>query len=78
MVLSKWFPTIPTGVDDTTLYSDRITTLEEILVENYGPDVYLLSLEQLTYPNESRSGGSRTAHSLLLGTYSGNGILLPY
>ena len=47
MELSKWFPTIPTGVDDTSLNPDRITTLEEILVENYGPDVSLLSLERL-------------------------------
>jgi len=47
MDLSKWFPTIPTGVDDTTLNPDRITTLEEILVEQYGPDVSLLSLERL-------------------------------
>lgn len=47
MDLSKWFPTIPTGIDDTTLNPDRITTLEEILVENYGPDVSLLSLERL-------------------------------
>lgn len=68
MDLSKWFSAIPTGVDDITHSSDRITTLEEILVGNYGPDVSLLSLEQLTYPNESRSGGSRTAHSLLFGT----------
>lgn len=47
MDLSKWFPTIPTGVDDTSLNPDRITTLEEILVEQYGPDVSLLSLERL-------------------------------
>lgn len=47
MDLSKWFPTIPTGVDDTTLNPDRITTLEEILSDQYGPDVSLLSLERL-------------------------------
>lgn len=47
MDLSKWFPTIPTGVDGTTLNPDRITTLEEILVEQYGPAISLLSLERL-------------------------------
>jgi tRNA A-37 threonylcarbamoyl transferase component Bud32 len=47
MDLSKWFPTIPTGVDDTSLNPDKIITLEEILVGNYGPDVSLLSLERL-------------------------------
>jgi len=47
MDLSKWFPTIPTGVDDTTLNPDRIITLEEILSDQYGPDVSLLSLERL-------------------------------
>ena len=47
MDLSKWFPTIPIGVDDTALNPDRITTLEEILVENYGPDSSLLSIERL-------------------------------
>jgi hypothetical protein len=68
MGLSKWSPTIPIGVDDAKLDSDRITTLEEILAENYSHDVSFSSLEQLNYPNESRSGGSRTVHSLLLGT----------
>ena len=47
MDLSKWFPIIPTGVDDTSLNPDRITTLEEILGEQYGPDVSLLALERL-------------------------------
>ena len=47
MDLSKWFPTIPTGVDGTTLNPDRIATLEEILSDQYGPDVSLLSLERL-------------------------------
>ena len=47
MDLSKWFPTIPTGVDDIALNPDRITTLEEILVENYGPDSSILSMERL-------------------------------
>ena len=47
MDLSKWFPTIPTGVDGTKLNPNRITTLEEILAEQYGPDVSLLSLERL-------------------------------
>ena len=47
MDLAKWFPTIPTGVDDTSLDPDRITTLEEILVEQYSPSVSLLSLERL-------------------------------
>ena len=47
MNLSKWFPIIPTGVDDTSLNPDRITTLEEILDEQYGPDVSLLALERL-------------------------------
>ncbi len=47
MDLSKWFPTIPTGVDDISLNPNRITTLEEILVGNYGPEVSLLSLERL-------------------------------
>lgn len=47
MDLSKWFPTIPKGVDDTTLNPDRINTLEEILSDQYGPDVSLLSLERL-------------------------------
>lgn len=47
MDLSKWFPIIPTGVDDTTLNPDRITVLEEILLEQYGPSVSLLSLERL-------------------------------
>jgi tRNA A-37 threonylcarbamoyl transferase component Bud32 len=47
MDLSKWFPTIPTGVDDIALNPDRITTLEEILVENYGSDSSLTSIERL-------------------------------
>jgi hypothetical protein len=47
MDLSKWFPTIPTGIDDTSLNPDRINTLEEILVETYGPDISLLSLNRL-------------------------------
>ncbi|MFX1559041.1 MAG: hypothetical protein ACFFBL_00465 [Promethearchaeota archaeon] len=47
MDLSKWFLTIPTGIDDNSLKPDRITTLEEILVENYGPEISLLSMERL-------------------------------
>jgi hypothetical protein len=47
MDLSKWFPTIPIGVDGTALDPDRIATLEEILVEIYGPDTSLLSMNRL-------------------------------
>jgi tRNA A-37 threonylcarbamoyl transferase component Bud32 len=47
MDLSKWFPTIPIGIDGTKLNPDRITTLEEILVEHFGPDVSLQSMERL-------------------------------
>ncbi|MGD9396549.1 MAG: hypothetical protein PVJ05_09000 [Candidatus Thorarchaeota archaeon] len=47
MDLSKWFPTIPTGVDDTALNPDRITTLEEILAENYGSDSSIISMKRL-------------------------------
>jgi len=47
MDLSKWFPTIPTGVDGTSLNPDRIITLEEILVKIYGPESYLRSMERL-------------------------------
>jgi tRNA A-37 threonylcarbamoyl transferase component Bud32 len=47
MDLSNWFPTIPIGVDGTTLNPDRITTLEQILSENYGPEASLLSMERL-------------------------------
>jgi tRNA A-37 threonylcarbamoyl transferase component Bud32 len=47
MDLSKWFPIVPTGVDKTKLNPERITALEDILVECYGPDVFLLSLERL-------------------------------
>jgi len=47
MDLSKWFPTTLIGVDGTPLNPDRITTLEEILTENYGPGSSLLSVERL-------------------------------
>jgi tRNA A-37 threonylcarbamoyl transferase component Bud32 len=47
MDLSKWFPIVPTGVDKTKLNPERITTLEDILIECYSPDVFLLSLERL-------------------------------
>lgn len=47
MDLSKWFPTIPTGVDDASLNPDRIRTLEAILDEQYSPDASLLSIERL-------------------------------
>ena len=47
MDLSKWFPTIPTGVDGTILNPERIITLEEILAETYGRKASLLSLERL-------------------------------
>jgi tRNA A-37 threonylcarbamoyl transferase component Bud32 len=47
MDLSKWFQTIPTGVDDIALKPARIVILEEILVDQYGPDAFLLSLERL-------------------------------
>ena len=47
MDLSKWFPTIPTGVDDTSLKPDRIRTLEEILDEQYSTEASLLSIERL-------------------------------
>jgi tRNA A-37 threonylcarbamoyl transferase component Bud32 len=47
MDLTKWFPTVPIGVDGTALNPDRITTLEEILTDHYGPRVSLLSLERL-------------------------------
>ncbi|MFW9806333.1 MAG: hypothetical protein ACFFFK_06350 [Candidatus Thorarchaeota archaeon] len=47
MDLSKWFPTIPTGVDDTSLNLDRIRTLETILDEKYSTEALLLSIERL-------------------------------
>ncbi len=47
MDLSKWFLTYPVGIDGTSLKPERITVLEEILVENYGSHVSLLSMERL-------------------------------
>ena len=47
MDLSRWFPTTLTGVDGTALNPDRITTLEGILLDSYGPEISLLSMERL-------------------------------
>jgi tRNA A-37 threonylcarbamoyl transferase component Bud32 len=47
MDLSKWFSTTTTGVDGTTINHEKIAILEEILVENYGEEAILLSLERL-------------------------------
>lgn len=47
MDLSKWFPTAAIGANEATLNSERINTLDEILVENYGHKASILSLERL-------------------------------
>lgn len=47
MDLSKWFQSVAIGANETTLNPERINTLEEILVENYGHKVSILSLELL-------------------------------
>jgi tRNA A-37 threonylcarbamoyl transferase component Bud32 len=47
MDVSKWFPTLPTGIDGRSLHPDRITTLEKILSEEFGADASIESVERL-------------------------------
>ncbi|MFW9794778.1 MAG: hypothetical protein ACFFEE_10775 [Candidatus Thorarchaeota archaeon] len=47
MDLSKWFPSLPVGIDGKTLHPERITTLQKILSEEYGEKVSLKSIERL-------------------------------
>ena len=47
MDISKWFPTLPTGIDGKTLHPDRITTLEKILSQEYGEKASVRLVERL-------------------------------
>ena len=47
MDISKWFPTLPTGIDGKSLHPDRIMTLEKILSEEYGEKALIKSVDRL-------------------------------
>jgi tRNA A-37 threonylcarbamoyl transferase component Bud32 len=47
MDISKWFPTLPTGIDGRSLNPDRLTTLERILSDEYGEKTSIISVERL-------------------------------
>jgi tRNA A-37 threonylcarbamoyl transferase component Bud32 len=47
MDISKWFPTLPTGIDGKSLHPDRITTLDKILSGEYGEKTSIKSVERL-------------------------------
>ena len=47
MDISKWFPSLPTGVDGKKLRPARITTLQEILSDEFGENTKLKSIERL-------------------------------
>ncbi|MFW9811106.1 MAG: hypothetical protein ACFFF9_01480, partial [Candidatus Thorarchaeota archaeon] len=47
MDISKWFPTLPTGIDGKSLHPDRITTLEKMLSDKYGKNASIKSVERL-------------------------------
>ena len=47
MDISKWFPSLPTGIDGKTLHPDRISTLQKILTEEFGESASIESVERL-------------------------------
>jgi tRNA A-37 threonylcarbamoyl transferase component Bud32 len=47
MDITKWFPTLPTGIDGKTLHPDRITTLDRMLSEEFGEKASIRSVERL-------------------------------
>ncbi len=47
MDISKWFPSLPTGVDGKKLRPERINTLQEILSEEFGENATVMSVERL-------------------------------
>jgi tRNA A-37 threonylcarbamoyl transferase component Bud32 len=47
MDISKWFPSLPKGIDGKSLHPDRISTLQEILSGEFGEDTSLESVERL-------------------------------
>jgi len=47
MDISKWFPSLPTGIDGKTLHPDRISTLQKILTEEFGESVSIEFVERL-------------------------------
>jgi tRNA A-37 threonylcarbamoyl transferase component Bud32 len=47
MDISKWFPTLPTGIDGKSLHPDRIPTLQKILTKEFGENTSIESIERL-------------------------------
>ncbi|MHA2025856.1 MAG: hypothetical protein ACW98U_08130 [Candidatus Thorarchaeota archaeon] len=47
MDISKWFPSLPTGIDGKSLHPDRISTLQKILTEEFGENTSIESVERL-------------------------------
>ncbi|MGY5863279.1 MAG: hypothetical protein RTV41_01625 [Candidatus Thorarchaeota archaeon] len=47
MDISKWFPSLPIGIDGTTVLPERITTLQDILTKKFDESATLKSVERL-------------------------------
>ncbi|MHA2359491.1 MAG: RIO1 family regulatory kinase/ATPase domain-containing protein [Candidatus Thorarchaeota archaeon] len=47
MDISKWLPSLPTGIDGKPLHPDRISTLQKILLDEFGENASLESVERL-------------------------------